>query len=270
MLKRFYRSCFYEELTKVFGSHGASRGNSLSKFLALRISKIKAMYAVFKSKPALASTYPFLCSSISGCRLPTYLRCWKAKPSEKNRKKSKPCSKSRYCAYCWVRMTCKSYCKMTKGIDKELYPGYEYFYNEKVLLLSSDVSYEVLAEQGLALFAHRNKYGSRKLVSAGIAGIAESLVVHSCNTAGTRMFKLTLRQVAYCHKDSRFAKSALAGSPRRFGKAAIMFCSFPVSMLYDGPLRSIRLDEAFRRRRLVRQYGIFYNSGAPSGDVSTE
>lgn len=268
MLRRFYRACFYEELVKVTGSHGANRGTALSKFLALRSSKVRAMYSLFKNKPDLGKEYPFLCSSMSNCRLPTYLRIWKAKPSGK-KKKTQPCSKSRYCAYCWVRMYCKSYRKMTKNIDKKAYQDYGFFYNEKTLLLPSDTSYEALADLGLALFSHRNKYGGNRLASARIAGIAESLIVHSCNE-GKRMFKVTLRQLAYCHKQSKFAKSAMKGSFKRFGAAAVSFCCFPVSMLYDGPLRSIRLDEAFRRRRLVRQYGIFYNSGAPSGDVSSE
>lgn len=267
MVKRFYRHCFYRELVKTLGSHGSNRGGALSKFLALRRSKIKSMYAFFKKDPGLTKKYPFLCGSVAGCRMPKYLQAFKMKPSKKS---SVPCSKTRYCAFCWVRINCKAYSRMTRNIDKAAYPGYGFFYNERVILLPMTTSHSILADQGLSLFSHRNKYSGPRLASSRIAGIAETLVVHSATHDNVRMYKLTLRQIAYCHKDSVFAKSSKSGSAKRFGTSAVDFCCFPVSMLYDGPLRSMSLDEIFRRRRLVRQYGIFYNSGAPSGDVSSE
>ena len=128
-----------------------------------------------------------------------------------------------------------------------------------MVLLPKDTPYDDICSVGLGMFTPAWKYRKSEGLKSGlISGVAEHLVVHSFkDNKGVRLFKLTLRKIAYCHSDSYFAKTSICSSSR-LGKAAVSFCSFPISMLYDGPLRTIRLDEAFRRRRLFRQYGSFY------------
>lgn len=246
-ISRFYRSCFYNEAVEAMGREGL-----LSKVLHLRYKKLGAFFKIFNESSELRKAHPFLCRALKMCTLPSYLGSGTSTKS-----KVKRCSKLRYCPFCWNRMMCKSYTRMTYKKDK--IPGYRYFYSEQVLLLSKDTPYTDICSAGLGMFTPSWKYRKSEGLKSGlIAGVAEHLVVHSFkDKEGVRSFKLILRKIAYCHPDSYFAKTSICSSSR-LGKAAVSFCSFPISMLYDGPLRTIKLDEAFRRRRLFRQYGSFY------------
>lgn len=244
---KFFRECFFKEAAVAMGCD-----NILLKILRLRYKKLGAFFRIFKASRKLSQKYPFLCSSLKLCTIPVYL---KGRTST-NLKVSR-CTKPRHCLFCWNRVTCKLYVRMTHKQDKIL--EYKYFYSEDVILLPKDTPYSEICSTGLRMFAPIWKYRkSEGLKSKLISGVAEHLVVHSFKDEnGIRLFKLTLRKIAYCHPDSSFAKTSICCSPR-FGVAAIKFCSFPISMVYDGPLRGIKLDEAFRRRRLFRQYGSFY------------
>jgi hypothetical protein len=228
------------------------RTGLLSKVLHLRYKKLGAFFKIFNESSELRKAHPFLCRALKMCALPSYLGS-----AASTKQKVKRCSKLRYCPFCWNRMMCKSYTRMTYKKDK--IPGYKYFYSEKVLLLPKDTPYTDICSAGLSMFTPKWKYRKSEGLKSGlIAGVAEHLVVHSFkDKEGVRSFKLILRKIAYCHPDSYFAKTSICSSSR-LGKAAVSFCSFPISMLYDGPLRTIKLDEAFRRRRLFRQYGSFY------------
>jgi hypothetical protein len=246
-ISRFYRTCFYNEAVEAMG-----RAGLLSKVLHLRYKKLGAFFKIFNESSELRKAHPFLCRALKMCALPSYLGS-----AASTKQKVKRCSKLRYCPFCWNRMMCKSYTRMTYKKDK--IPGYKYFYSEKVLLLPKDTPYTDICSAGLSMFTPKWKYRKSEGLKSGlIAGVAEHLVVHSFkDKEGVRSFKLILRKIAYCHPDSYFAKTSICSSSR-LGKAAVSFCSFPISMLYDGPLRTIKLDEAFRRRRLFRQYGSFY------------
>lgn len=249
---RFYRKCFYNDSFKV---HKAVGGDSiLDRILHLRYKKLGAFFKIFNRTPELRASYPFLCRTLKMCTTPSYLS---KKPASKARPKAKRCSKMRYCPFCWNRIACRSYLRMTKRKDK--LEGYVYAYSERVVLLPMNTPYPDICATGLKMFTPVWKY--RSLNSKQISGIAEHLVVHSAvSEDGLRSFKLTLRRIAYCHQDSDFAKTSVCSSTR-LGSAAVSFCSFPLSIMYDGPLRTIKMDEAFRRRRLVRQYGSFYSPG---------
>jgi hypothetical protein len=257
-ISKFYKSCFYSELFATAAQHGIkSRAGVMSKLLYLKGKKTKAFFKVFERLQELKSRYPFLCLSLRKCTLPSYLRFSK----DKDKKTAYRCSKVRYCPYCWNRSICMAYRRMTSKIDKksDKYKDYSFFYNEKVLYIPVGSSSKVIADKGLSMFSPRWTMRPRYLEPLLVAGVAEMLVVHSHVLDGNRVYKLTLKQVFYCHVDSKMAKDTICES-KRFGKAAIKFCCFPVSMLYDGPLRSIKIDEAFRRRRLIRQYGLFYSA----------
>ena len=257
MSRRFYRSCFYVQMFAALRSHGlVSRASVLFKFLALREHKIKSLFAVLDSKPDLKERYPYLAASVTACTLPSYLHK-KEKDTKINR-----CSKIRYCAYCWNRMTCKPYVRMTRPSNKLNIKDYVYSYSEVSVYLPLGSSREDIASAGMALFSPRWKYSRDKLASSRVLGVAELLVVHSCKQdSGSRAYKITLRKIAYCHKNSKLAKDSLKSSSR-YGSAGVKFCCYPVSMLFDGPLRSIKFDEAFRRRRTMRQYGVFYGASS--------
>lgn len=237
--------------------HGPiGRAGVLFKFLAFREKKIKSFFKALKDKPNLRRSYPNLATSIRACPLPVYL----GKPHGDSR--GNACSRPRYCAYCWNRLTCRSYVRMTKAANKLDIKDYVYAYSEVVLLLPSDASQEDIASAGMSLFSPRWKYSKDKLASSRVLGVAEKLVVHSYRQdEGTRVYKLTLRRIAYCHKDSKSAKNSLKSSSR-YGSAGVKFCCYPVSMVFDGPTRSIKLDETFRRRRTMRQYGVFYGASS--------
>lgn len=257
MSRRFYRSCFYVQMFAALRSHGpTSRASVLFKFLALREKKAKALFDAVEGKPNLKKSYPYLAAAVTACTLPAYLY-----KKEKDLK-SNSCSKARYCAYCWNRMTCKSYVRMTKPANRLNIKDYVYAYSEVSVSLPLGSSRDDIASAGMALFSSRWKYSRDKLASSRVLGVAELLVVHSCKqNAGDRSYKVTLRKIAYCHKNSKLAKDSLKSSSR-YGSAGVKFCCYPVSMLFDGPLRSIKFDEAFRRRRTMRQYGVFYGSNS--------
>lgn len=258
LVSRFYKSCFYLELFATAAQRGIkSRANAMSKFLYLKSKKIKAFFKVFERLQDLKTRYPFLCLSLRKCTLPSYLRFSK----DKDKKTAYRCSKVRYCPYCWNRSICRAYRRMTSGLDKgsDKCKDYGFFYSEKVSYIPVCSSSKAIADKGLSMFSPRWKMRPASLSANRVAGVSEMLIVHSHLLDGERVYKLTLKQISYCHKDSKTAKSSLCSS-KRFGKAAINFCCFPVSMLYDGPLRSIKIDEAFRRRRLIRQYGSFYSA----------
>ena len=257
MSRRFYRSCFYVQMFAALRSHGSiSRASVLFKFLALREKKIKALFDAIDSRVNLKEGYPYLAASVKSCTLPAYLGK-KEKDTKTNR-----CSKIRYCAYCWNRMTCKPYVRMTRAADKLDIKDYVYAYSEISVHLPLGSSREDIASAGMALFSPRWKYSKDKLASSKVLGVAELLVVHSCKQdSGGRVYKITLRKIAYCHKNSKLAKDSLKSSSR-YGSAGVKFCCYPVSMIFDGPLRSIKFDEAFRRRRTMRQYGVFYGANS--------
>ena len=257
MSRRFYRSCFYVQMFAALRSHGSiSRASVLFKFLALREKKIKALFDAIDSRVSLKEGYPYLAASVKSCTLPAYLGK-KEKDTKTNR-----CSKIRYCAYCWNRMTCKPYVRMTRAADKLDIKDYVYAYSEISVHLPLGSSREDIASAGMALFSPRWKYSKDKLASSRVLGVAELLVVHSCKQdSGGRAYKITLRKIAYCHKNSKLAKDSLKSSSR-YGSAGVKFCCYPVSMIFDGPLRSIKFDEAFRRRRTMRQYGVFYGANS--------
>ena len=258
LVSRFYKSCFYLELFATAAQHGIkSRAGVTSKFLYLRNKKTKAFFKVFERLQDLKKLYPFLCLSLRKCTFPSYLRFSK----NKDKKTAYRCSKIRYCPYCWNRSICRAYRRMTSGLDNgsDKYKDYSFFYSEKVSYIPVGSSSKAISDKGLSMFSPRWKMRPASLSANRVAGVSEMLIVHSHLLDGERVYKLTLKQISYCHKDSKTAKSSLCSS-KRFGKAAINFCCFPVSMLYDGPLRSIKIDEAFRRRRLIRQYGSFYSA----------
>lgn len=257
MSRRFYRSCFYVQMFAALRSHGSmSRASVLFKFLALREKKIKALFDAVDSRSNLKEGYPYLAASVTACTLPAYLN-----KKEKDLKTNR-CGKTRYCAYCWNRRTCKSYVRMTKPANRLNIKDYVYSYSEVSVYLPLGSSIEDVASAGMALFSPRWKYSRDKLASSKVLGVAELLVAHSCKQdSGSRAYKLTLRKIAYCHKNSKLAKDSLKSSSR-YGSAGVKFCCYPVSMVFDGPLRSIKFDEAFRRRRTMRQYGVFYGANS--------
>lgn len=238
-------------------SHGlVSRASVLFKFLALRENKMKSLFATLDSKPNFKERYPYLAASVTACTLPAYLD-----KKEKDLKTNR-CGKTRYCAYCWNRRTCKSYVRMTRPSNRLNIKDYVYSYSETSVHLPLGSSREDIASAGMALFSPRWKYSRDKLASSRVLGVAELLVVHSCKQdSGGRAYKVILRKIAYCHKNSKLAKDSLKSSSR-YGSAGVKFCCYPVSMIFDGPLRSIKFDEAFRRRRTMRQYGVFYGASS--------
>lgn len=251
LMSQFYRKCFYKDAVRSIKLD--IKESILSRILRLRYKKLGAFFKIFNRTPGLRASYPFLCRTLKMCTVPAYLGRTLSVKSKVRR-----CSKARYCPFCWNRMTCRSYIRMTR--QKPKIAGYKYFYSEKVITLPKDTPYGEICSAGLGLFTPAWKYRPKYLESGMISGVAENLVVHSSrDDQGVRVFKLTLRRIAYCHPDSSFAKTSICSSSR-FGKAAICFCSFPISILYDGPLRTIKIDEAFRRRRLARQYGAFYGA----------
>lgn len=257
MSRRFYRSCFYVQMFAALRSHGlVSRASVLFKFLALRENKMKSLFATLDSKPNFKERYPYLAASVTACTLPAYLD-----KKEKDLKTNR-CGKTRYCAYCWNRRTCKSYVRMTRPSNRLNIKDYVYSYSETSVHLPLGSSREDIASAGMALFSPRWKYSRDKLASSRVLGVAELLVVHSCKQdSGGRAYKVILRKIAYCHKNSKLAKDSLKSSSR-YGSAGVKFCCYPVSMIFDGPLRSIKFDEAFRRRRTMRQYGVFYGASS--------
>ena len=250
---KFYRQSFFKDLHLLTKKEKPSTGYKLMAFLVLRKKRIKLIREHLSENSEALLKNKYLCYSLSKCSLPAYL-------AVKSRHiKPGPiayCSKVRLCAYCWTRLNCKSHCRMLKSMTKA--DEHLYAFKELVIEISSDTSLEDLKKTGVAMFTKRHRFKASRLQKEKILGIAEMLCVYPTGN-DKKTYTLQLRQFAYCHKNSRFAKEASFVDSKPLGSPCVNFCSFPSKLMLAKGESLIKINEAFKSTRLVRKYGNMFN-----------
>lgn len=266
--RKFYKNCFYYDLFHGAKAWGCKTYLSLlRKFLHFRKNKIRCIFKIERAKPGLfLARSKGLGISLQCCPLPTYLGGKLSSGTEQP--VGFKCSNARFCAYCWNRVCCRGYIKMTKALRKAPIPGYAYCYYESIVDLPFETPDSCVLKACTALCAKRNLYRASKLKAYAVHGIAESLsVFRTVGADKKRVYRIIFKRIAYCHSGSDFAKTSLVTSSSRYGKAAIMFCKVPIELIFEKPSNSLKLNALLKGHRLVRRFGGFYNT---SGDVPTK
>lgn len=263
----FYRECFYRNMDALLyaGRASKTRTERLLSYLALRNKRLKVLSRILKKDESLARDNPYLVHSLYKCKLPIYLAVNNF--PKIGHRKTAYCSRPRMCAYCWVRLACKSFSRTAKRIMHM--NGYVYAYHSTIALKPIDASVDDIKSAGLSMFSKRHKYSKDRMAKADMVGMSEQLCAYpSIMGDGSKVIVLELRKLAYCHKDSAFAKDSICTSIRKFSEPSISFCSYPAKIMNSSIKTSLKIDAAFKGSRLLRQYGVMYG-GAKSGDVST-
>lgn len=258
-----YRSAFFQSLKNLTykGRSPLTRLECLFSYLTARMRQIKRLRACILKNDHLKSEYPYLVYSLYKCKLPIYLSI---KSNKIIIKKSSYCS-DKLCTYCWVRSMCKPIAKTIKGLPK--IDNYVLAYKSTVKTIPYDSSQDDIARLGLAEFSKRHIYKKSSLESKRISGICEQLCVYPDKEPDTNVpvIKLELRQLAYCHADSTFAKASLCVSKNICSNPVINFCAYPINLTLGRPEVVLNIRSAFKGSRLFRKYGAMV---IKSGDVS--
>ena len=86
-----------------------------------------------------------------------------------------------------------------------------------------------------------------------VLGVAECLVAYKNKKISSYVF--ILRRIVYCHSSSVLAVGQK--SNRKYGRPSLLFCSFPIGMILQSPVASMKLAWAFMGRKLTRKFGTF-------------
>lgn len=250
---KFYRQSFFKNLHLLTKKEKPSTGYKLMAFLVLRKKRVKLISEYLSENLEASLNNKYLCYSLNKCSLPAYL-------SVKSRYiKSGPiahCSKVRLCAYCWIRRNCKSHCVMLKSMAKA--DEHVYAFKELVTEIDADTTTENLKKAGVALFTKRHNFKASRLKKENILGLAEMLCVYPTGN-NKKTYTLQLRQFAYCHKTSKFAKEASFVDSKPLNLPCVNFCSFPSKLMLAKGESLIKINEAFKSTKLVRKYGSMFN-----------
>ena len=252
---KFYRECFYNELDILTKKDKPSAAHKLMAFLSIRNKRIKLLNKFLKKNPSLLKNNKYLCYSLNKCKLPVYLSIndyrFKIRPTAY-------CSKTRVCGYCWVRSVCKSFCKLVKLVKP--IKDYVYAYKEATMHIDADIDAESLKKITSSVFTKRHRFKPSCLNKSGISGLTEMLFIYPTIVDGNkRSYAITLRQLAYCHIQSDFAKLSDCKSPLRLEEPSVKFCSFPARIMLASSGNMLKINEALRSVKLMRRYGSFYN-----------
>ena len=261
---RFYTECFFKNLHTVVDKVSPTR-TYVSKFYALaRDRRIRFLSRLMKRNPDIKAKHKYLCFALSKCKVPVYLTVKGLTPSPGG--VSLYCSKTRFCAHCWVRVTCSSFIQMVKKMTK--YDHYAFAYKEKINFIDLDASVAHIFIECSRMFTKRHKFSKANLKRDAILGITETLCVYPMVMLGKKVLALQLRQLAYCSTYSAFYDSSTIRSEVKLGEPSVQFCSYPARSLRGSAETQIKIDEVLKRLRLTRRAGIMYNpcmTKAPTG-----
>lgn len=267
LVYKFYRNCFYKDMQRLFGGH---RAELLQKYVKTRAKKIKLFARLFKKDTVLGTKHRYLCYSLIKCKLPAYLHIkgYKKTNTEKPSNKATVfCSRTRFCAYCWVRVMCKSFVRMVKKIPKK--EDQVYAYKSRIELVDYATDTQSITKICKSMFSPRYRFSSKRLIKFGLLGVSETLCVYPVLVDGKKKLALEFRQLAYCNKKSDFALSSEVVSDKILGLPSVKFCSFPAGHISASVHTQVKIDNILSRIRLTRRYGIMYNPLLISKKVET-
>jgi hypothetical protein len=107
-----------------------------------------------------------------------------------------------------------------------------------------------LRNTGMGMF---KKYRPSYLKKNKVLGLSECLVAYKNKKISSYVF--ILRRIVYCHSSSVLAVGQR--SVRKYGRSSLLFCSFPIGMILQSPVASMKLAWAFMGRKLTRKFGTF-------------
>jgi hypothetical protein len=254
---KFYRQCFFSGLKDLANKERPSMQYKLMAFLIARKTLVKSLSKFLIRHKELQLRNKYLCFALSKCTLPIYLS---VKSYKFKTRKSLYCSKTRICGYCWVRSMCKSYCSLTRKISKGQ-TDQVFAYREQITVVDYSCTPEELRLASVHSFTKRHRFKASCLERIGVLGLTEMLCVYpSLNSEGNKVYILQLRQLAYCIKDSEFAKSALHVNKMPLEAPGISFCHFPAQIMKSTAGSILKVNEALRSVKLVRRYGLMFNT----------
>ena len=233
----FTKACLYRQALKSKLEGGvpyANCGTLVSAYLVRMLTQFKL---------ALIS-YPRY-NDVYNCPVPDY-----ASMTNNDKKKEgycRPCSRRRFCPYCWTKRSCLF---LESTVNKSFLPGYCLYYTQDVIKVPDSTSLSDLRNTGTGMF---KKYRSSYLNKHKVLGVAECLVAYKNKKISSYVF--ILRRIVYCHSSSVLAVGQK--SNRKYGRPSLLFCSFPIGMILQSPVASMKLAWAFMGRKLTRKFGTF-------------
>lgn len=256
---RFYKECFFKHLSDVVDKVKPTRSYLARFYELVRDKRIKFLNRLMKRSPEIKEKHKYLCFALSKCKMPLYLAVKGFAP--KSGGASLYCSKTRFCAHCWVRVTCSSFIEMVKKMTR--YDHYAFAYKEKISFIDLDASVGHIFIECSRMFTKRHRFSKANLNREGILGITETLCVYPMVMQGKKVLALQLRQLAYCSNISGFYESSTIRSEVKLGEPSIQFCSYPARSLRGSAETQIKIDHVLKRLRLTRRAGIMYNPCIP-------
>ena len=170
---RFYKECFFKHLSDVVDKVKPTRSYLARFYELVRDRRIKFLNRLMKRSPEIKEKHKYLCFALSKCKIPLYLAVKGFVP--KSGGASLYCSKTRFCAHCWVRVTCRSFITMVKKMTR--YDHYAFAYKEKISFI--DLDSHPSSKPSLADFRHCVRM-SRRLTKKSFVSVPGRSVNTPC------------------------------------------------------------------------------------------
>jgi hypothetical protein len=241
----FTRACLLRQARKCKFEGGLSHikcDNLITTYLERMLTQFKLALI---SYPRLRKVFSPIYNDVYNCPVPDY-----ASKTNNNQKKEgyyRPCSRRRFCPYCWTKRSCLF---LESTVNKFFLPGYYLYYTQDVIKVPDSTSLSDLRNLGIGML---KKYRSSYLNKHKVSGVAECLVAYKNKRISSYVF--ILRRIVYCHNSSVLAVGQK--SNRKYGRTSLLFCSFPIGMILQSPVASMKLAWAFMGRKLTRKFGTF-------------
>ena len=241
----FTKACLYRQALKSKSKGGvpyANCGTLVSAYLVRMLTQFKLALI---SYPRLRKIFSPIYNDVYNCPVPDY-----ASMTNNDKKKEgycRPCSRRRFCPYCWTKRSCLF---LESTVNKSFLPGYCLYYTQDVIKVPDSTSLSDLRNTGTGMF---NKYRQSYLKKNKVLGLSECLIAYKNKKISSYVF--ILRRIVYCHSSSVLAVGQK--SNRKYGRPSLLFCSFPIGMILQSPVASMKLAWAFMGRKLTRKFGTF-------------
>jgi len=245
----FTRACLLRQARKCKFKGGLSHikcDNLITTYLERMLTQFKLALI---SYPKLRKVFSPIYNDMYNCPVPSYVS--KLENTKKKGAYYRPCSRRRFCPYCWTKSSCLSLkASLSHAIGKSFLPGYSLYYTQDVIRVPDEVSLLDLKKTGMGMF---KKYRQSYLKKNKVLGLSECLVAYKNKRISSYVF--ILRRIVYCHNSSVLAVGQK--SNRKYGRPSLLFCSFPIGMILQSPVASMKLAWAFMGRKLTRKFGTF-------------
>lgn len=245
----FTKACLLRQARKCKFEGGLSHNkcdNPINTYLERMLTQFKLALI---SYPRLRKIFSPIYNDMYNCPVPSYVS--ELDNTNKKGVYYRPCSRRRFCPYCWTKSSCLSLkASLSKAVGKFFLPGYFLYYTQDVIRVPDEVSLLDLKNTGMGMF---KKYRPSYLKKNKVLGLSECLVAYKNKKISSYVF--ILRRIAYCHNSSVLAVGQK--SNRKYGRPSLRFCSFPIGMILQSPVASMKLAWAFMGRKLTRKFGTF-------------